>query len=45
MYASLLQCDVTLQVSGMSLVSLLHGIIRPDARCNIPNVPLLQDLE
>ena len=41
-YVSPLPCDVTLQVSDMSLVSLLHGIVRPDARCT---VPLLQDLE
>ena len=36
-----LPCDVTLHVSDNSLVSLLHGIVRPDACCA---VPLLSDL-
>ena len=40
-FGSPLPCDVTLQVSDMSLVSLLHGIVRPDARCA---EPLHQDL-
>ena len=30
-YVSPLPCEVTQQVSDMSLVSLLHDIVRPDA--------------
>ena len=40
-YVSPLPCDVTLQVLDMSLVSLVHGIVKPDARCT---VLLLEDL-
>ena len=34
--ADIFVCDVTLQVSDLSQVSLLHGIVRPDARCAVP---------
>ena len=31
-----LRCDVTLQVSDIAMVSLLHGNLEPDARCTSP---------